>query len=132
MRKLNKGQEGEYAALVDKLNKAKGRLETEIEEANDKLREILADVQEKIEQYNEAACASNYFTETIAREAIDFRNTQSEQWHESDAGFEYDDWRETWEYQGIEELESIAIELDVKIPKEHREFENLPMAPGTV
>ncbi len=117
MKKLSKEQLQEKTELSEKMRKALDALNEKIESANDKIRQINSDIGELYNTYQEACTEAQEFAQMIYKDMDEYYSNKSEKWQESEAGGNYDEWRNQWEtyapadnldsFEEIEELQEL-------------------------
>lgn len=126
MKKLSKAQEKEKAEHAQKIRDAAGALEGAIDQFNKELERQRADVQAAQTKLNEAIADAESWRDEINTAQGDFFEDKSERWQEGEAGSKYSSWKEAW----AEEFEQVEIELPDDIQAEWYDvaelLENLP------
>lgn len=109
MDKLSKEQQTQVAALSSRWVTARRELESAQEEAEAQIKDIQGKLNERVSDLNSIIEEANALREEIASAAQEYFDGKNERWQESDAGQEYDAWRDEWD-NSLDEIEEIYLE----------------------
>lgn len=128
MKKLSKTQLAEKQRLVDKLAEAKADLDAKIQKYNQTVAEAFKEVEDEVEAYNNVLQEVRDFTQGVVSEMEDYASGRSEKWQESDAGQQHEEWKTQWEAidSDLEDYEAEEPEQLDEPSSGIEEFENLP------
>jgi len=113
MKKLSKEQIEQLANLTAEVRLAGIELHNARDEANAL---ILGKLNGKIDAYNEVMTKVNEFVEEITGAMAEYADSKDTSWSESEAGSNYEDWKDEWESIDTDELarvDEVEIESDL-------------------
>ena len=131
MKKLTKSQQHQKQKLIDRMNHARGDLETAVEEYNTAMEEAWGKVEAARDQLQEAIDEADQFRDEIATLQDDYYCERSETWQEGDAGQAYCAWKDEWsnELDEVGELEK-PNELELPDTEAIDALDGMPDEPG--
>lgn len=110
MKKLSKAQQEEKDRLLAELRRTHEEVVMAVVELNEKVKEMWADVDGKVDDHNAVVEQANEFMQTVVESMQSYQDERSEKWQESDAASAFADWQGAWEDQ-LEELELLEPDL---------------------
>jgi hypothetical protein len=127
MKKLNKEQEKTRADLVARLTIAAADIDKKLVAVNAMISDEL---NSEIEKYNGILGEIESFRDEIVGEMDTYIGERSEKWAESDAGQNYESWKNDWEGYDITELSTID-EIESPETEHGNELEQLNPEPDS-
>jgi chromosome segregation ATPase len=114
MLKLSKDQQKKIEDLRTRWTAAREQLDSEQDDANEKIGAIEAAVNEKIADLNALVEEANSLREEIEADAQNYYDEKSEKWQEGERGSAYNDWISSWQDE-VEEIETVSIDTVAKV-----------------
>jgi len=116
MKSLSESNKSDINEFNTNLTTEAAAIDAALAEVNEKV----AALNEKIQQYNNTLKNVGDFRDGIAQKMQDYYDERNENWQESDAGSQYNDWMETWANADFEEIRTL-VDLEVE-DHEHAAF----------
>lgn len=108
---LTKDELYRKALIIKDLDECKNRIEDEVRVLRERLRGMVAKVNEQVALYNSAAQAAQDFAEEVGARMREEHDEKSETWQESDWGMEVSDFISGWENFSSDQLDNLDIEV---------------------
>lgn len=114
--RLSKKQLIERAALVEKLNTSKSKIDDEVNDINEAMRLRFVTVEDLIGEYNQLLAEASAFVETIKDDAQSEFDDKSEGWQDGERGEAASNWIGEWDisFNDVETTDAPSIEIEIQ------------------
>lgn len=112
MKNVNKKTEAQIELVLNEYLTAKEDLEAAVEDAQEKINQILTDLNDKKQSVNDFITRLNELREEVRAEIESFIDEKSDNWRDGDRGSAYQEWLSSWEneIEEVSDFDDVTIE----------------------